>query len=151
MSSDQDSNGTFKGKMEKTEQKTKRTLLGKLFQIKWIKPLLLKQFARHEHPQFGKMLRRFKKYSVHDELEQAKIGDHVEFYEGAPSFKNKIYVSCSDNYFSRSIMLGNSAMIQKESYLNVADNSGAKELMCIHIIGSTRKRYAYLGDKLNVQ
>lgn len=37
-------------------------------------------------------------------------------------------------------------MIQKESHLNVADNSGAKLLQCIHIIGSTRKRYAYLGD-----
>lgn len=37
-------------------------------------------------------------------------------------------------------------MIQKESYLDVADNSGAKLLQCIHIVGSTRKRYAYLGD-----
>ena len=37
-------------------------------------------------------------------------------------------------------------MIQKQSYLEVADNSGAKELQCIHIIGSTRKRFAYLGD-----
>lgn len=37
-------------------------------------------------------------------------------------------------------------MIQKQSYLEVADNSGAKALQCIHIIGSTRKRYAYLGD-----
>lgn len=37
-------------------------------------------------------------------------------------------------------------MVQKESYLDVADNSGAKELQIIHIIGSTRKRYAYLGD-----
>jgi len=37
-------------------------------------------------------------------------------------------------------------MVQKESYLSVADNSGAKELQVIHIIGSTRKRYAYLGD-----
>ena len=37
-------------------------------------------------------------------------------------------------------------MIQKESYLDVADNSGAKKLQCIHITGSTRKRYAYLGD-----
>ena len=39
-------------------------------------------------------------------------------------------------------------MIQKESYLKVADNSGAKEVQCIHIIGSTRKRYAYLGDTI---
>ena len=39
-------------------------------------------------------------------------------------------------------------MIQKESYLKVADNSGAKALQCIHIQGSTRKRYAYLGDTI---
>lgn len=37
-------------------------------------------------------------------------------------------------------------MIQKESYLEVADNSGAKSLQCIHIVGSTRKRFAYVGD-----
>src|SRR4029077_12258300 len=39
-------------------------------------------------------------------------------------------------------------MVQKESYLEVADNSGAKALQCIHIVGSTRKRYAYLGDEI---
>lgn len=37
-------------------------------------------------------------------------------------------------------------MLQKESYLEVADNSGAQLLQIIHIEGSTRKRYAYLGD-----
>ena len=37
-------------------------------------------------------------------------------------------------------------MIQKESVLWVADNSGAKKLKCIHIIDGTRKRYAFLGD-----
>jgi large subunit ribosomal protein L14 len=41
-------------------------------------------------------------------------------------------------------------MIQKESRLDVADNSGAKEVACIHIHGSTRKRYAYLGDTIKV-
>ena len=39
-------------------------------------------------------------------------------------------------------------MIQKESYLEVADNSGAKQIQCIHIIGGTRKRFAYLGDRI---
>lgn len=39
-------------------------------------------------------------------------------------------------------------MIQKESYLEVADNSGAKELQCIHIVGSTKKKFAYLGDRI---
>ncbi len=37
-------------------------------------------------------------------------------------------------------------MLQKESYLDVADNSGAKRLQIIHIVGGTRKRYAYMGD-----
>lgn len=37
-------------------------------------------------------------------------------------------------------------MIQKQTWLEVADNSGAKLVQCIHISGSTRKRYAYLGD-----
>jgi len=39
-------------------------------------------------------------------------------------------------------------MIQKESYLQVADNSGAKLLQCIHVIGSTRKRFAYVGQEI---
>ena len=39
-------------------------------------------------------------------------------------------------------------MIQKESYLVVADNSGAKLLQCIHVIGSTGKRFAFIGDKV---
>ncbi|EKE05171.1 MAG: 50S ribosomal protein L14 [uncultured bacterium] len=39
-------------------------------------------------------------------------------------------------------------MIQKESWLKVADNSGALDIECIHIIGSTRKRFAYLGEKI---
>lgn len=37
-------------------------------------------------------------------------------------------------------------MIQKETWLEVADNSGAQLIECIHIVGGTRKRYAYLGD-----
>lgn len=37
-------------------------------------------------------------------------------------------------------------MIQVETYLNVADNSGAKQLMCIRVLGSSGKRYAGLGD-----
>lgn len=37
-------------------------------------------------------------------------------------------------------------MIQQQTRLNVADNSGAKEVMCIKVLGGTRKRYASLGD-----
>lgn len=41
-------------------------------------------------------------------------------------------------------------MIQTESRLLVADNSGAKEVLCIRVLGGTRKRYASIGDKIVV-
>jgi ribosomal protein L14 len=37
-------------------------------------------------------------------------------------------------------------MIQQESRLKVADNSGAKEILCIKVLGGTRRRYARVGD-----
>jgi large subunit ribosomal protein L14 len=39
-------------------------------------------------------------------------------------------------------------MIQQESKLTVADNSGAKEILCIRVLGGTKKRYASVGDKI---
>lgn len=37
-------------------------------------------------------------------------------------------------------------MIQQESRLGVCDNSGAKEILCIRVLGGTRRRYAHVGD-----
>ena len=37
-------------------------------------------------------------------------------------------------------------MIQQESYLKVADNTGAKEIKCIRVLGGTRRKYAGIGD-----
>ena len=39
-------------------------------------------------------------------------------------------------------------MIQQESRLNVCDNSGAKEILCIRVLGGTRRRYARVGDTI---
>lgn len=41
-------------------------------------------------------------------------------------------------------------MIQQESRMNVADNSGAKEVLCIRVLGGTGKKYASVGDKVVV-
>jgi len=41
-------------------------------------------------------------------------------------------------------------MIQTETLLNVADNSGAKKVLCIRVLGGTRKRYARVGDVIVV-
>ena len=39
-------------------------------------------------------------------------------------------------------------MIQQETRLNVADNTGAKEVMCIKVLGGSRRRYAGIGDDI---
>ncbi|MCD4773995.1 MAG: 50S ribosomal protein L14 [Bacteroidales bacterium] len=41
-------------------------------------------------------------------------------------------------------------MVQQESRLAVADNSGAKEVLCIRVLGGTKKRYASIGDQIIV-
>jgi large subunit ribosomal protein L14 len=41
-------------------------------------------------------------------------------------------------------------MVQQESRLKVADNSGAKEVLCIRVLGGTKRRYASIGDKIVV-
>ncbi|HNT74810.1 MAG TPA: 50S ribosomal protein L14 [Anaerolineae bacterium] len=39
-------------------------------------------------------------------------------------------------------------MIQPETHLKVADNTGAQEIMCIHVVGGSKRRYAYIGDSI---
>jgi len=39
-------------------------------------------------------------------------------------------------------------MIQQESRLNVADNSGAKQVLCIRVLGGSKRRYASVGDQI---
>jgi large subunit ribosomal protein L14 len=41
-------------------------------------------------------------------------------------------------------------MIQTQSYLEVADNSGAKRVMCIKVLGGSKRRYARVGDLIKV-
>jgi large subunit ribosomal protein L14 len=41
-------------------------------------------------------------------------------------------------------------MIQMQSHLEVADNSGAKEVMCIKVLGGSKRRYAHIGDIIKV-
>ena len=41
-------------------------------------------------------------------------------------------------------------MIQTESYLNVADNSGARKVMCIKVLGGSKRRFANIGDIIKV-
>ena len=42
-------------------------------------------------------------------------------------------------------------MIQMQTYLAAADNSGARQMMCIKVLGGSRRRYAYIGDVIKVR
>jgi large subunit ribosomal protein L14 len=77
---------------------------------------------RTRHPRYGKTVQRTKKLYVHD-------ASAVQAQALAPDR------SC-----------GAGPMIQQESRLRVADNSGAREVLCIRVLGGSRRRYASIGD-----
>ena len=69
-----------------------RTLMGKVVSDKMDKTVSVLVERRVKHPLYGKIVRRSKKYLVHDETNQAKMGDIVEIQEGRPISKNKSWV-----------------------------------------------------------
>lgn len=75
--------------MQKAEQKVKRTKLGVVISDKMDKTIVVETERTYTHPEFQKTMRTVKKYKVHDEKEEAKKGDLVEFYEGRPASKTK--------------------------------------------------------------
>ncbi|MGN0918093.1 MAG: 30S ribosomal protein S17 [Oxalobacter sp.] len=70
----------------------KRTLVGKVVSDKMDKTVSVLVERRVKHPLYGKIVRRSKKYLVHDETNQAKVGDTVEIQESRPISKNKSWV-----------------------------------------------------------
>lgn len=75
--------------MENKEKKQKRVFTGQVVSDKMEKTVVVKVDRSFEHPVFHKTMRREKSYKVHDENEQAAVGDIVEFYEGRPVSKTK--------------------------------------------------------------
>ncbi len=70
-------------------EKQKRLFLGEVVSDKMGKTIVVKVARTLMDPRFHKVVHREKKYKVHDELEQAQVGDIVEFYEGRPQSKTK--------------------------------------------------------------
>ena len=69
--------------------KDKKLFVGEVVSDKMDKTIVVKYDRAFKHEKFHKIVRSSKKYKVHDAQEQAKIGDKVEFYEGAPLSKTK--------------------------------------------------------------
>ena len=93
---------------------------------------------RVRHPRYDKTVQRTTKLYVHDEANDLNVGDRVRVQETRPLSKNKRWRLVE--------VAGAGPMIQQETRLRVADNSGAKEVLCIKVLGGSRRRYASIGD-----
>ena len=70
-------------------EKIKKSMVGKVTSDKMDKTVVVEMVRTYAHPVFHKTMHEAKKYKVHDENEQASVGDTVEFYEGRPVSKTK--------------------------------------------------------------
>lgn len=82
--------------MSETPQETRpaslrKTRVGLVISDKMDKTIIVEHIARVPHPKFNKIVKRSKKYYVHDEDRQAKIGDRVRIVETRPLSKLKCW------------------------------------------------------------
>ena len=75
--------------MEKLKSPKKKLLRGTVLSADMDKTVVVVFKRVYKDPYTKKIMRSLKKYKVHDENEQAKVGDIVEFYEGRPASKTK--------------------------------------------------------------
>ena len=72
-----------------SEEKSKRTLIGRVVSDKMDKTVTVLVERRVKHPMYDKIIVRSKKYNAHNEDNQAKTGDLVEIQESRPMSKTK--------------------------------------------------------------
>ena len=133
------------------ERKGKR-LVGKVVSNKMEKTVVVEVERTHRHPLYGKVIRVHKRYKAHDENNECQVGDQVRIVESRPYSKDKHYRRRGDpeprgadrqvavgriSGCSRRPSVRGRAMIQQESRLKVADNTGAKEILCIRVMGGS--------------
>ena len=100
-----------------SDRNMRKTLIGRVKSDKMDKTIVVAIEDSVKHKLYNKVIKRTYTLKAHDEKNEAGIGDRVKVME-----------------------------IQQQTYLKVADNTGAKELMCIRVLGGTRRRYANIGD-----
>jgi large subunit ribosomal protein L14 len=103
------------------------------------KTIVVEVEDRVKHPLYGKVIRRTSKVKAHDESNSAGIGDLVLISETRP-------LSATKRWRLVEILEKAKEMLQQESRVKVADNTGAKELLTIRVLGGSGRRYAGLGD-----
>ena len=101
-----------------SERNMRKTVVGKVVSDKMDKTIVVAVEDSVKHKLYNKIVKHTVRFKAHDENNECGIGDRVKNY----------------------------TVIQQQTILKVADNTGAKELMCIRVLGGTRRRYANIGD-----
>ncbi len=112
--------------------------MGLVVSDKMDKTVVVEVEDRVKHALYGKVMRRTSRLKAHDENNDCGIGDRVQLMETRPLSATKRWRVVHH--------LGACQVIQQESRLKVADNTGAKEVLCIRVLGGSGRRYAGIGD-----
>ena len=122
---------------------SRKTRVGLVVSDKMDKTVVVAIADRVAHPLYKKIVKRTYKLKAHDELNQCGVGDRVKVMETRPLSKDKRWRVVE---ISEKAKEGGVGMIQQESYLKVADNTGAKEIKTIRVLGGSKRKFGNIGD-----
>ena len=91
-----------------------------------------------QHRRYEKIVRSSTTLHAHDERNDAHVGDTVD--------RARVAAAVAPEALAPGRGRGARPMIQNETRLKVADNTGAREILCIRVRGGSRRRYAGVGD-----
>src|SRR5690606_37167557 len=126
-----------------TAKTRSRQVYGSVVSTKMDKTITVLVERQLKHPLHKKYIRRSTRLHAHDEDNRCREGDYVIIEECRPMSRTKTWrlvdiVTRGEEYENRS-------MIQMQSNLDVADNSGARRVQCINVLGGSKRRYAGIG------
>ena len=131
--------------MEQISRGYRKTRIGEVVSDKMDKTIVVAIKTKVRHPLYGKMVNRTRKFKAHDENNECGIGDTVKIMETRPLSKDKRWRLVEIVEKAKSAGK-EQKMIQPQTRLKVADNSGAKEIMCIRCLGGSFRKSAGIGD-----
>ena len=128
---------------EEKRTSSRKTRVGKVVSDKMDKTVVVAIEDRVAHPLYKKIVGRTYKLKAHDEQNACGIGDKVKVMETRPLSKDKRWrvVEIIEKEVRRCRV-----MIQQETFLKVADNTGAKEIKCIRVLGGSKRKFGNIGD-----
>ena len=128
---------------EEKRTSSRKTRVGRVVSDKMDKTVVVAIEDRVAHPLYKKIVGRTYKLKAHDEENACGIGDRVKVMETRPLSKDKRWRVVE---IIEKAKYGGAVMIQQETFLKVADNTGAKEIKCIRVLGGSKRKFGNIGD-----